>query len=165
LFYNYYNTRQSLVKQYFDKIYNWSIKKTNNKEDAEDLTNSVFLAIFEYFNKDIKVEKLENLIWKIAYNLWSTKAKNYIKEKNNTEFDEEYQSIDNTDMLDKVIYREIVNNLDNVGLTVNEKKAFELYYINDLSIKEISEKLDSSDTNIKYYLYSARKKIKERYYE
>ena len=155
----------AIYDEYFDKIYNWSIKKTDNKEDAEDLTNSVFLAIFEYFNKDIKVEKLENLIWKIAYNLWSTKAKNYIKEKNNTEFDEEYQSIDNTDMLDKVIYREIVNNLDNVGLTVNEKKAFELYYINDLSIKEISEKLDSSDTNIKYYLYSARKKIKERYYE
>ena len=155
----------AIYDEYFDKIYNWSIKKTNNKEDAEDLTNSVFLAIFEYFNKDIKVEKIENLIWKIAYNLWSTKAKNYIKEKNNTEFDEEYQSIDNTDMLDKVIYREIVNNLDNVGLTVNEKKAFELYYINDLSIKEISEKLDSSDTNIKYYLYSARKKIKERYYE
>ena len=155
----------AIYDEYFDKIYNWSIKKTNNKEDAEDLTNSVFLAIFEYFNKDIKVEKLENLIWKIAYNLWSTKAKNYIKEKNNTEFNEEYQSIDNTDMLDKVIYREIVNNLDNVGLTVNEKKAFELYYINDLSVKEISEKLDSSDTNIKYYLYSARKKIKERYYE
>ncbi len=155
----------AIYDEYFDKIYNWSIKKTNNKEDAEDLTNSVFLAIFEYFNKDIKVEKLENLIWKIAYNLWSTKAKNYIKEKNNTEFNEEYQSIDNTDMLDKVIYREIVNNLDNVGLTTNEKKAFELYYINDLSVKEISEKLDSSDTNIKYYLYSARKKIKERYYE
>lgn len=155
----------AIYDEYFDKIYNWSIKKTNNKEDAEDLTNSVFLAIFEYFNKDIKVEKLENLIWKIAYNLWSTKAKNYIKEKNNMEFNEEYQKADNTDMLDKVIYREIVNNLDNVGLTTNEKKAFELYYINDLSVKEISEKLDSSDTNIKYYLYSARKKIKERYYE
>ena len=155
----------AIYDEYFDKIYNWSIKKTNNKEDAEDLTNSVFLAIFEYFNKDIKVEKLENLIWKIAYNLWSTKAKNYIKEKNKMDFNEEYQKADNTDMLDKVIYREIVNNLDNVGLTVNEKKAFELYYINDLSVKEISEKLDSSDTNIKYYLYSARKKIKERYYE
>ena len=155
----------AIYDEYFDKIYNWSIKKTNNKEDAEDLTNSVFLAIFEYFNKDIKVEKLENLIWKIAYNLWSTKAKNYIKEKNNTEFNEEYQTTDNTDMLDKVIYREIVNNLDNVGLTINEKKAFELYYINDLSVKEISEKLNTSDTNIKYYLYSARKKIKERYYE
>ena len=48
--------------EYFDKIYNWSIKKTNNREDAEDLTNSVFLSIFQYLNKDISVEKLENLI-------------------------------------------------------------------------------------------------------
>ena len=67
--------------EYFDKIYNWSIKKTNNREDAEDLTNSVFLSIFEYLNKDINVEKLENLIWKIAYNIWCTRAKNILKKK------------------------------------------------------------------------------------
>ena len=62
-----------IYDEYYYKIYNWSLKKTNNKEDAEDLTNNVFLSIFEYLNKDIKVEKLENLIWKIAYNLWCTK--------------------------------------------------------------------------------------------
>jgi len=40
-----------------------------------------------------------------------------------------------------------------------------MYYINDLSIKEISKKINIKEANIKYYLYSARKKIKERYYE
>jgi len=40
-----------------------------------------------------------------------------------------------------------------------------LYYINDLSIKEISEKLNIKEANIKYYLYNARNKIKERYSE
>ena len=77
-----------IYDEYYYKIYNWTIKKTNHKEDAEDLTNSVFLAIFEYFSKDIKVEKIENLIWKIAYNLWCTKAKNYIKTKNDIIYDE-----------------------------------------------------------------------------
>ena len=62
-----------IYDEYYYKIYNWAIRKTNNKEDAEDLTNSVFLSIFEYLNKNIKVEKIENLIWKIAYNLWCTK--------------------------------------------------------------------------------------------
>lgn len=154
-----------IYDEYYYKIYNWAIKKTNNKEDAEDLTNSVFLAIFEYFNKNINVEKIENLIWKIAYNLWCTKAKKYIKEKNVMYFDDETNFGYEVEMLDKIIYKEIINNLDNIGLTDKEKKTFDLYYINDLSIKEIAKLLNTKDANIKYYLYSARNKIKERYYE
>lgn len=150
--------------KYFDKIYAWAIKKTNNKEDAEDLTNNIFLAIFEYFNKNISIEKLDNLIWKIAHNIWYLKAKNYIKEKDNVTLDEVNTSY-NEKYLDKVIYNDIINNLTNIDLTEREFLSFELYYCNDLSIKEISDKLKTSESNIKYYLYSARKKVKERYDE
>ena len=41
-----------IYEEYFDKIYNWSVKKTDNRYDAEDLTNSIFLAVFEYLNKN-----------------------------------------------------------------------------------------------------------------
>lgn len=154
-----------IYDKYYYKIYYWAIKKTKNKEDAEDLTNSVFLAIFEYLSKDIKIEKIDNLIWKIAYNLWCTKAKKYIKEKNNVVFEEEYQIGYKTDMVDKIIYKEIINNLDDIGLTSKEKVSFQMYYINDLSIKEISKELNTKEANIKFYLYSARNKIKEKYHE
>ncbi len=154
-----------IYDEYYYPIYNWAVKKTNNKEDAEDLTNSIFLSIFEYFNKNISIDNLNNLIWKIAYNKWCTKAKSYIKEKSNILLDEELSSSYEVDMLDKVIYREIIDNIGNVGLTHHEEKAFRLYYVNDLSIKEISEILNSKQNNIKYYLFSARNKIKEKYYE
>ena len=152
-----------IFDEYYYQIYNWFLKKANNKEDAEDLTNNVFLAIFSYFKKNIKVDKLENLIWKIAYNIWCNKAKNYIKEKQNVSL------LDNIGyeepMLDKIIYKEIIDNLDNIGLTLKEKNIFNMYYLNDLSIKEISEKLNTKEGNVKYFLYSARKKIKEEYDE
>ena len=154
-----------IYDEYYYKIYNWSLKKTTKKEDAEDLTNDVFLTIFEYFNKNIKIEKLENLIWKIAYNLWCTKAKQYIKEKNNKNFTDEYEIGVDEKILEKVIYKEIINNIENIGLTEKEIISFKLYYLNDLSIKDISIKLNTKETNIKYYLYKARNKIKERYYE
>lgn len=154
-----------IFDEYYYKIYNWSIKKTNNKEDAEDLTNTIFLAVFEYFNENIKVEKLENLIWKIAHNIWSNKAKKYIKEKNNISYDDNINIGYEEKMLEKVIYKEIINNIENIGLTDKELTSFKLYYIFDLSLKEISNKINSTESNIKYYLYSARKKIKERYYE
>lgn len=151
----------AVYDKYYNQIYNWAIKKTNNKEDAEDLTNSTFLAIFEYFNRNINVDKIENLIWKIAHNIWSTKAKNYIKEKTNVEYNDEYHGNYEEDILDKIIYRQIINSIDSIGLTEKERKSFKLYYINDLSIKEISNMLDTTENNIKYYLYSSRKKIKE----
>ena len=154
-----------IYDKYYYKVYYWAIKKTKNKEDAEDLTNSVFLAIFEYLSKDINIEKIDNLIWKIAYNLWCTKAKKYIKEKNNVVFEEEYQIGYKTDMVDKIIYKEIINNLDDIGLTSKEKVSFQMYYINDLSIKEISKELNTKEANIEFYLYSARNKIKEKYHE
>ena len=68
-------------------------------------------------------------------------------------------------MLDKFIYKEIINGLDDIGLTDKEKTIFKMYYLNDLSIKEISEKINSKEANIKYFLYSTRNKIKERYGE
>ena len=104
-----------IYDEYYYQIYNWSLKKTNNKEDAEDLTNSVFLAIFNYFNKNIKVEKLENLIWKIAYNIWCSKAKSYVKEKNQTNLLDNIGYDEKT--LDKMIYKEIINNY---RLIINE---------------------------------------------
>lgn len=156
---------EEVYNEYYYKIYNYLIKKTNNKEDAEDLTNSVFLTIFEYFNKNIKIEKIENLIWKIAYNLWCTKAKEYINNKNSTSVLLEDCAGYENNMIDKIIYREIINDLDKFNLTEKEMVSFNLFYIKDLSIKEISTKLGTKEGNIKYYLYSARNKIKERYNE
>ena len=152
-----------IYDKYYYQIYNWALKKTNNKEDAEDLTNNVFLAIFSYFNKNIKVDKLENLIWKIAYNIWCHKAKSYAKEKGKTNLIDNVGYEDTT--LDKIIYKEIINNLDNIGLTLKEQNIFKMYYLKDLSIKEISEKLNTTESNVKYFLFKARKKIKEEYDE
>ena len=155
---------QEIFDSYYEKIYYWSLKKTKNLDDAHDLTNNIFLSIFQYINKNIEIEKLDNLIWKIANNLWNQKAISYINEKNNEIVDENKIKY-NENFIDKIIYKEIINNLDDYNLTTNEKICFKYYYFEDLSIKEIVEKINSTESNVKYYLYSARNKIKERYYD
>lgn len=89
--------------------------------------------------------------------------KKYNKEKNNISYDETNDIGYEENTLDKIVYKEIVNNLDDIGLTEKELLSFKLYYIQDLSIKDISKKIGTSENNIKYYLYSARKKVKEKY--
>ena len=66
-------------------------------------------------------------------------------------------------MLDKVIYREIIEEINDFNLIEKEIIVFKMYYCEDLSVKEKSQKINTSESNIKYYLYNARKKIKERY--
>lgn len=153
----------AIYDEYYYKIYYWAIKKTNNKEDAEDLTNSIFIAIFNYFNKNININKINNLIWKIAYNIWCTRAKRYIKEKDNVSYEDINEIGIKDTALDKIIYKDIVSNLNKFLLTDKENNSFKMYYINDFSIKEISKRLNTSESNIKYYLYNARKKVKEKY--
>ena len=99
----------------------------------------------------------------ICSNIYKWMPTSVWAKSNNIEFDEEYHIDSNIEALDKVIYKEIINNLDNIGLTETEEKAFKMYYVEDLSIKEISKRLSSKETNIKYFLYNARNKIKERY--
>lgn len=152
-----------IYNEYFYKIYSWALKKTRNKEDAEDITSSTFATIYNYIYKDIEISKIDNLIWKVAHNIWNKKAKEYIKNKNNLLFGEKYDVGIDSVSIDKIIYKEIIDNLDNYNLTDKELISFKLYYLSDFSLKEIAVKLDSSEQNVKYYLYSARKKIKERY--
>lgn len=156
--------KDQIYDEYYNKIYYWALSKTHNKEDAKDLLNDIFVEIFIYLNKNIKIEKLDNLIWTISYNTWKNKVRKIIKDKNviyddeiinNTKYEEEN--------IDKIIYKDIINNLTDYGLTDNEIQCFNLYYQEEKKISEISEILKISESNIKYYLFNSRKKIKERY--
>lgn len=156
--------QDKIYDEYYNKIYYWALGKTHNKEDAKDLLNDIFVEIFIYLNKNIKIEKLDNLIWTICYNTWKNKVRKIIKYKNII-YDDEI--IDNTkyeeENIDKIIYKDIIDNLEHYGLTDNEIKCFNLYYQEEKKVNEISKIMKTSESNIKYYLFNSRKKIKERY--
>lgn len=156
--------QDKIYDEYYNKVYYWALGKTHNKEDAKDLLNDIFVEIFIYLNKNIKIEKLDNLIWTICYNTWKNKVKKIMKDKNII-YDDEI--IDNAkyeeENIDKIIYKDIINNLEHYGLTDNEIKCFNLYYQEEKKVNEISKIMKTSESNIKYYLFNSRKKIKERY--
>ena len=124
----------------------------------------IFVEIFVYLNKNIEIQKLDNLIWTISYNTWKNKLRKIMKDKNIIYDNEIIDNIKYEDKnVDKIIYEDIINNLKNYGLTDNEIRCFNLYYKNDMKVNEISKILKTTDSNVKYYLFNSRKKIKERY--
>lgn len=153
-----------IYDEYYNKIYYWSLKKMKNREDAKDLLNDIFVQIYTYLSKNIEIKDIDKLIWVIAYNTYKNKIKKIVKDKLliydddiliNTKFE-------NND-IEKIIYNDILDDLDKFNLNEKEKECFIFYYKNDYNIKEICSIINSTESNVKYYLYSARKKIKERY--
>lgn len=156
--------QDKIYDEYYNKIYYWALGKTHNKEDAKDLLNDIFVEIFIYLNKNRKIEKLDNLIWTICYNIWKNRVRKIMKDKNLVYDDEIINNIKyEEENIGKIIYKEIINNLEYYGLTDKEIKCFNLYYQEEKKVNEISKIMKTSESNIKYYLFNSRKKIKERY--
>lgn len=64
-------------------------------------------------------------------------TKKYIKEKDNITYDLTNEIGYEENALDKIIYKDIIDNLDNINPTEKEQISFKLYYCDDLSIQEI----------------------------
>ena len=156
--------KDKIYDEYYNKIYYWSLKKMKNREDAKDLLNDIFVQIYTYLSKNIEIKDIDKLIWVITYNTYKNKIKKIVKDKSliyddNILINTKYEN----NNIDKLIYNDILDDLDKFNLTDKEKECFIFYYKNDYSIKEICSIINSTVSNVKYYLYSARKKIKEEY--
>ena len=142
---------KEVYDKYYNKIYYWSLKKLRNKEDAEDLTNSIFVAIFEYLGKNINIQKLDNLIWKIAYNLWCKKIRNKKKDELLVEIKEDELIDVDTNIIDKIIYKDITKNIDKIGeYKVLEFRDYDKNIIKNMETGETKE-TGLPKSNVLYY--------------
>ena len=153
---------------YFDDIYRFIYFKISNKEEAEDLTSSVFLKTWEYIqNNSIKNYKtLKSLFYKIARN---TVIDHYRKKSNQQNVSLNYGEEEINIADDKQdLHKKIEVDAD---YEIIRKKMFELKdeyrevitlkYINELSISEIAEVLDKEKGNVRVLIYRAVNALKE----
>ncbi len=164
------NDKEAFIKAYdlyIDQLYRFIYFKVGSREEAEDLCSAVFLKTWNYIlEKSLKDEKtLRALLYKIARNLI---IDHYRKTKG-----KENISLDNAGDL------EIADEKQNTGnrleltadLLILETKLPELKdeyreviilrFINELSIKEISEILDKPKGNTRVLIFRALKALKE----
>lgn len=157
--------------EFYNNTYNTTLKYTicncNNLDDVNDLIQDSYLDIYNKIlkKKCIVIENPE------AYMIGVLKKKiRWSKLKNNNlniihKEKEEFENIqyDTLDLDYILITRENVFEIWNYIKSKNQltAKVFYLYYILDMSIKEISIDLQISESNTKNYLYRTKKEIKE----
>lgn len=150
----------SFVEENLKTIFAYSLSRVSNKEDAEDLTNDIVLAILQSADKIRNPEAFYGYVWSIAANTY----KKFLRKKRDHRSIEENDAIsDDADMIERILEQEEIKNLRReIALLSKEcRECTVAYYYEELSCMEVSQKLNISLEMVKYYLFKTRKILKE----
>ncbi len=155
-------------------VYNLALSFLQNTEDAEDITQEVFIEVYNSFYKFNGNSTISTWIYRITVN----KALDFIRKKkrkkrfsiinrlfSTEEFDVESNQIAHFDhpgvlMEQKENARLVFKLIDE--LKENQKTAFILFHLEDLSQKQIAEIMGISTKAVELLVRRAKLKLKEK---
>jgi len=154
---------------YLDSIYRFIFFKVGSKEEAEDLTSSVFLKTWDYIqtNKLKEFKTLKSLLYKVARN---TVIDYYRKQNQRQEISldqGEEMTIDIVDeKADPVGAFELASDFESLEKKLSELKdeyreIILLKYVDELSIAEIANVLNKSQGNVRVLIFRAVNALKK----
>lgn len=152
---------------YFDDIYRFIYFKVNNREEAEDISSSVFLKTWNYIqNNNLgEFKSLKPFLYQVARNTVIDYYRQK-KELKDLSLDHENNGIDIIDEKQdfgkeidlKREYEEVVKALKE--LKDEYREVLVMRYINELSISEIAEALHKNKGNIRVIIYRATQALR-----
>jgi len=149
-----------LYNYYIDRIYRFVYFKVPTVEEAEDLTSEVFLKTWQYLlNENREIKNLQALLYQIARNL----VVDFYRKKSHADF------INDSDILSQIedsrqqsLLSKIDKNVDIIRIekvlkTLKDeyKEVVILHYIEELSVKEISNILNKSRGAVRVLIHRA----------
>ncbi|MFN0065919.1 MAG: RNA polymerase sigma factor [Chlamydiales bacterium] len=137
-----------LVTSCREKIMRHCASIVHDEEAAQDLVQETFLRAYTHLNTFAARSSFYTWVWRIAHNL----SLNYVKKNRNEElFDE---NIGKSAQLSTEMYDEVL-----ALLPPKQRVVFALYYIENLSQKEIGERLNIPYGTVRSRLHYAREKL------
>ncbi|MFW6272424.1 MAG: RNA polymerase sigma factor [bacterium] len=161
------NNFEKIMRQHYNEIFHYIRKQTNNTEDAKDLTQDVFMKIYNYRGKyNPKKASIRTWIYRIAHNhTLNHFKKNHHHYKLNIDDDDlNYLKESDDNVIEKLIQAEDVQKITNLMYqTLNKKhlKIMNLYFFSELRIKEIAKLMKSPIKTIYNTINVSIKKLKK----
>jgi RNA polymerase sigma-70 factor (ECF subfamily) len=151
--------QKELYNTYKDKLFVLCLKYCANREDAQDVLQDAFVEIFQNISNYQNKGSFEGWIKKIAINQSITKYKKSIKNVSmDTDFKEEVEI--ELDVL-KITSEEILKAIQE--LPNQYRLVFNLYFLDELSHKEIAEMLHISEGTSKSNLHRAKQILQNKF--
>lgn len=155
----------ALYDLYLAKIYRFVFFKVGDREEAEDITSTVFLKTWHYLveHKPDEVQSFSGLVYRIARNCL---VDFYRAKAHKTDLP--LESAEQIGGIDKGFKAaEDRADVQPILLVINQlKREYQevllLRYVDDLSVGEIAQILEKTQTNVRVTLHRALKLAKER---
>ena len=152
-----------LIDRHQDFVYTIVFRVLKSKEDAEEVTQDVFLKIYEALPNFKMESKFTTWLYTIAYRAAVSKS----RKRNRMGFsilesENEYQWSDSSE--NPLGQLEEQDRIDHIRKSINELGSNEavvltLYYMKEVKIKEIATITGISESNIKVHLHRGRKNL------
>jgi RNA polymerase sigma-70 factor (ECF subfamily) len=148
-----------LIEEYQRPVYNAAYRIAGSTEDAADITQAVFLKVFERLEQYDPKYKFFSWIYRIAIN----ESINYIKRSRNQQPLDDNEIASTSGPEDLVQQADMSRSIQDelMELGENYRVVIVLKHFSDCSYRQISEILHIPEKTVKSRLYSARQILKE----
>ncbi|MBQ4592540.1 MAG: sigma-70 family RNA polymerase sigma factor [Clostridia bacterium] len=151
------------ITENMKSIFGFALTRLGNVQESEELASDILYALIRSAENLKDEDRFYGFMWKIAENVYM----DYLRRKSRTA--ERTAELDGNlaggadPLLEEIVRKEELNLLrrELSLLSKQYRDATVLYYIEDLSCSETAEKLQISTEMVKYYLFRARKIIRE----
>ena len=153
----------TLVDRYKDMVINLSFRMLQNREEAEEAAQDVFVKIYKSLPQFKGDSKFSTWLYKVTYNTCIDRLKN--KKRNIAlvypEYFEESELVSLINVLDTIEETERRLMIKNCLALLPAEESFllTLYYFREHSLKEISTIMGIKENNLKVKLLRSRKKL------
>jgi RNA polymerase sigma factor (sigma-70 family) len=158
---------EELYRRYADKVYRKCLSFVKDPARAEDFTHDIFLKLILKLGTYKETARFSTWLYSITYNYCMDQLRIY-KKRGEMLADDELELPDDTDLNEAfedpdVEIKRLNNALDHLQL--EEKSILMMKYQDDLSIREIAETFDITESAVKMRLMRSREKLRKRYLE
>ena len=157
------NSFKNLMDMYYPLILTFIMKMNVSKEDSEDITQEVFIKLYNNLYKYNEKWKFSTWIFKIAVNTYKNfrKKKRSIKETTDTDlvYDKSYNQ---DEFIENIHQKETIKKMLS-SLNPDVHMSVELHYIYDFSFKEIGRIIKTSPEAVGMKIYRARNSLRKKY--
>ena len=152
-----------LLERYSQPVFSLVVKIAGNREDAEELTQDVFLKVFRGFSSFQGNSLFSTWLYGIAYNvaISATRKKRYEWLPIEESMIEKAPESETSDEMGQLAREEQLNRLEKAmtQLLPDERALITLFYMQEKSIEEIVAITRLSTSNVKTKLHRIRKKM------
>jgi RNA polymerase sigma-70 factor (ECF subfamily) len=156
-----------LFRKYYNKIYSFSYRYLQNKQDAEEVVQEVFITVWKIREKLKEIKNLNSWLFTITFNQIRKIFRNMAIEKRKLETVAMSSVFEEDSVLTEIEFNDLMSKAGEIIERIPKKqKTVLLLSIRDgLSSSEISSKLKINKRTVENHLSNARAYLKKVFNE